>query len=204
MGFGQSAREMEWYDHTATSYSRADPLERAEMKRRLEPYVEGKELKLVLDLGCGTGRYTGIISAQHLVGVDISSKMLGFAKAKDRDVVQADIHNLPFKQDAFDCVTCFGLLGDHVPFFESLPEVSRILVKNSLFVFTISRKSIGSLLVRRLLWSLGHRSDFALARFHESPEHATYELSKHGFRMVAQEWIVVKLKHLLVISTKLM
>jgi ubiquinone/menaquinone biosynthesis C-methylase UbiE len=51
-------------------------------------YVEGRRVKTVLDLGCGTGRFSGALAARfdaEVVGVDPSKKMLEQARGKLRD-----------------------------------------------------------------------------------------------------------------------
>jgi ubiquinone/menaquinone biosynthesis C-methylase UbiE len=66
-----------------------------------------KRLKFstALDIGCGNGRYLAFV-ARHskVVGLDISSKMARAAKQKAResDIVVADMEFIPFQDDAFD------------------------------------------------------------------------------------------------------
>lgn len=51
-------------------------------------YVKDREIKTVLDLGCGTGRFTEALAVcfdTEVVGVDPSTKMLEQAQAKRRD-----------------------------------------------------------------------------------------------------------------------
>ncbi len=70
----------------------------------------------VLDLCCGTGDFTRIISVLHpkakVIGLDFSKKMVQIAKNKNPDkiFVQGDCTDLPFKDSEFDYVTMgFGL-----------------------------------------------------------------------------------------------
>ena len=54
----------------------------------ISSYVQDQQIKTVLDLGCGTGRFTEALAVcfdANVVGVDPSSKMLGQARAKQRD-----------------------------------------------------------------------------------------------------------------------
>lgn len=56
----------------------------------------------VLDIGCGTG----IVSEglDNVVGIDIAFGMAKVYKEKFGKVVLADAHDLPFKDESFDCV----------------------------------------------------------------------------------------------------
>ena len=51
-------------------------------------YVENQRINTILDLGCGTGRFTEALAAQfdaEVVGIDPSTKMLDQARSKRRD-----------------------------------------------------------------------------------------------------------------------
>lgn len=51
-------------------------------------YVRDQQIKTVLDLGCGTGRFSEALAVRfdaEVVGVDPSTKILGQARAKRRD-----------------------------------------------------------------------------------------------------------------------
>jgi SAM-dependent methyltransferase len=76
------------------------------------------DVRSVLDLPCGTGRFTGALAARHaaVVGGDISLEMLQGARAKAGPAdallgfVQADAETLPFGDAAFDCVVCIRFM----------------------------------------------------------------------------------------------
>lgn len=76
--------------------------------------------KLVLDAGCGAGRFLEVAAASgaHAVGVDISSAAdaakLSVAPFPGAEVVQASLFALPFKPGVFDAVYCIGVL-QHTP-----------------------------------------------------------------------------------------
>ncbi len=68
-------------------------------------------LDRLLDLPCGTGRFTAPLAGRSsVVGADISLEMMrvarraGGARAGVLGFVQADAERLPFPDDAFDCV----------------------------------------------------------------------------------------------------
>ena len=76
--------------------------------------------KLVLEVGCGAGRFTEIAlsTGARIVSVDYSSAVdacwENHRPNHDLNVIQGDIYHLPFKPGAFDYVFCFGVL-QHVP-----------------------------------------------------------------------------------------
>jgi SAM-dependent methyltransferase len=76
--------------------------------------------KLVLDAGCGNGRYARLASdwGARVVAVDISSAVdVAQRKIGDRpgvDVIQADLFRLPFRPETFDIVYSVGVLH-HTP-----------------------------------------------------------------------------------------
>lgn len=86
--------------------------------------------KLVLDVGCGMGRFAEVVTrwGAHVIGIDLSGAAEVAAKnLTDRDflAVQADVFALPFAPETFDCIYSMGVLH-HTPdcekAVESLPQ----------------------------------------------------------------------------------
>jgi uncharacterized protein YbaR (Trm112 family) len=76
--------------------------------------------RLVLDVGCGAGRFSEValstgarlVSLDYSEAVDACRANLG---AHERlNVIQGDVYNLPFRHGVFDFVYCFGVL-QHTP-----------------------------------------------------------------------------------------
>jgi ubiquinone/menaquinone biosynthesis C-methylase UbiE len=106
----------------------------------------------VLDMGCGTGRFTVPMAATGalVTGLDISREMLDVTHAKlsehglSADLREGDMARLPFDDNSFDIVTSMLALM-HIPLSDRgrvFAEASRVLrpggrlilgVKNSLF-----------------------------------------------------------------------
>ncbi len=75
--------------------------------------------KLVLDVGCGMGRYADVVTrwGAKVVGIDLSAAAEVAARnLADRDffAVQADVFALPFAPESFDYIYSIGVLH-HTP-----------------------------------------------------------------------------------------
>jgi SAM-dependent methyltransferase len=76
--------------------------------------------ELVLEVGCGAGRFTEVLleAGARVVAVDASSAVEACRETCGDHprlaIVQADLHELPFRAAAFDRVFCYGVL-QHTP-----------------------------------------------------------------------------------------
>jgi len=88
----------------------------------------------VLDAGCGPG-FTIEFLIQNgfkVVGVDRTSEMVKWCKAKGLDVFEGDFTELPFKKNEFNCVisvSAFQWVKDKLSVVE---ELSRVLMSTGL------------------------------------------------------------------------
>ena len=76
----------------------------------------------VLDVGCGSGRFAEVALSlgANVTALDYSSAIdacrANLGPHERLELVQGDIHSLPFKHEAFDCVYCFGvIMHNHDP-----------------------------------------------------------------------------------------
>jgi ubiquinone/menaquinone biosynthesis C-methylase UbiE len=76
-------------------------------------------VRTILDLPCGTGRFTGALAREgyEIVGSDISHEMLRKAASTPdgqqtaiRGYVQANAEKLPLRDDSLDCVVCIRFM----------------------------------------------------------------------------------------------
>ncbi len=90
--------------------------------------------KLVLDVGCGMGRFAEVASrwGAQVVGVDLSraaevaARNLG--ERESVTIFQADVFSLPFAPESFDCIYSIGVLH-HTPECERAFKILPRLLK---------------------------------------------------------------------------
>lgn len=75
--------------------------------------------KLVLDAGCGTGRHAYLSSkfGAKVIAIDLGEGVVtakNLNKNNNVEVIQADIYNLPFKNNTFDFIYSIGVIH-HLP-----------------------------------------------------------------------------------------
>jgi 2-polyprenyl-3-methyl-5-hydroxy-6-metoxy-1,4-benzoquinol methylase len=91
--------------------------------------------KMVLEVGCGAGRFTEILlsAGAIVVALDYSNAVdvcwKNYYLHPNLNVVQGDIYNLPFQEETFDFVFCFGVL-QHTPdvkkaFMSLVPQLKK-------------------------------------------------------------------------------
>jgi SAM-dependent methyltransferase len=106
--------------------------------------------KLVLDAGCGLGRFTEVClnHGAKVVAVDLSGAIdAAYANLRDRDgvfFIQADIFRLPFRGETFDLAYSWGVLH-HTPdpprAFQQLPPLVKPGGKVMAFVYAAYNKA---------------------------------------------------------------
>jgi SAM-dependent methyltransferase len=97
-----------WFDQPWGAY--AFEIERDTLLNALRP-LKGRRL---LDVGCGTGRFTAVFEAAgaHVVGIDRNPGMLALAAERTRSVslLASDAHQLPLEDHGFDVAVATTLL----------------------------------------------------------------------------------------------
>jgi SAM-dependent methyltransferase len=91
-----------------------------------------KDCRSILDIGTGTGRFAQFFenAGFKVVGVDISLSMMAEARKKGvRDLVRADAHHLPFKDDSFDGSIMIHVLHLMQNWVQAIREVGRVTSK---------------------------------------------------------------------------
>jgi SAM-dependent methyltransferase len=116
-----SSFSFEWDIHRKTQYDTASfSPSRDDFGQKIDMPLEGLEQKLVLDAGCGSGRYIDALrnSGAEIIGVDFSYAIDVSYENLSRDprvhLVQADLFRLPFRDGLFDYIYSIGVLH-HTP-----------------------------------------------------------------------------------------
>ena len=135
----------EWYqaDDVADAYedkrfSRGGRLIDRREKEAVLSALGPVEDKRVLEIACGTGRFTVMLAERgaDVVGLDVSAPMLGQGRRKARaagvednlEFIRGDAGGLPFPDDAFDAVFAirfFHLADTPAGFLSEMRRVSR-------------------------------------------------------------------------------
>lgn len=83
----------------------------------------------VLEIGCGPGIFTQILSKKtRVIAVDISKDMLKFVKKRHikAEVLQADMDYLPFKPNSFDVIVAYRVMEYSKNPIKTLKAFSRL------------------------------------------------------------------------------
>lgn len=149
--FSSSAGYSKW----ATNYDQMPNLlldaEQPQVTALLRSFQPGK----VVDLACGTGRYTTLLKKldHQVIGIDQSESMLTIARQKDETIkyIQGDISNTPFSDGEFDLVNCSLALSHSKDLEKPINEISRILKKGGTAVLSD---------IHPMIVALGGHADF--------------------------------------------
>lgn len=113
----------------------------------LDTYQVHRDVKCVLDLGCGSGRHVILLAREgyDTYGIDISQRVIAFAQQwLEREGLKADLKvgsatNLPWGERTFDVVISHGVL-DHMRWEDArqaTKEVARVLKPQGLFYVSL-------------------------------------------------------------------
>jgi ubiquinone/menaquinone biosynthesis C-methylase UbiE len=139
----------EWMKHSRTQIDDKESMK--VFKQKTGFTKEDFKGKLVLDAGCGAGRYTRVakLLGAKVVAVDMSESVdvarQNTLKMDNVNIIRADINYLPFKDNIFDCIVSIGVLH-HTPntkkAFDSLPRLLKSGGKLAIWVY--SNESFGA------------------------------------------------------------
>jgi ubiquinone/menaquinone biosynthesis C-methylase UbiE len=115
----------------------------------------------ILDNGCGTGILFEALPDRryNIVGLDISARMLSYARQRAKNLVLGDSQELPFRNESYDLVVGRSLLH-HLPDpYMGVKEMARVLKKGGKMVVVDTNASFLSALPRYFARRSEHFSD---------------------------------------------
>lgn len=152
-----SSFSFEWRLHKRTQLDSANKggkmegQSRRDFAKRVDFRLSELKDKWVLDAGCGMGRFSEIAVKEgaNLVAVDLSFAVdmafKNIGTLKNAHFIQADLFNLPLRENSFDFVYSFGVLH-HTPdcaaAFDSIAKLVKPSGKLALFVYSSYNKGI--------------------------------------------------------------
>ena len=136
----------EWNVHARTQLD-AGSSDESERTFRAKTGFTPEDLhgRLILDVGCGMGRFSDVVSrwGGHVVGIDLSraveAAQRNIGHRENVNIAQADIFELPFRDETFDFIFSIGVLH-HTPStkaaFDRLPRLLRKNGRIAIWVYT--------------------------------------------------------------------
>ena len=124
-----------------------------------------KKNALLLDAGCNIGTFEEILNnltspEYKTVGMDFAPETIKIAHSKsipNTDFLCADINNLPFKNNSFDCIVTIAVI-EHLPNKQkALNELKRVLKDKGQIVITTPNKKDIILKIHNLIMQTASR-----------------------------------------------
>jgi ubiquinone/menaquinone biosynthesis C-methylase UbiE len=132
-----------WYDALSRSYDELYGEEQNKKHAKVLEFLENREFKIIVDVGCGTGKLLELMSPRSQVGlgIDVSLQMLNRARQRTTDsgiqLIRAEASHLPLKDHIADGVTSVSVTESGPVFEEHFNELSRIATKDATLIMTI-------------------------------------------------------------------
>jgi len=167
----------EWNVHRTTQLDSLNGRSDSERRLRHELGFPLEELhgKLVLDIGCGSGRFAEVALryGATVVGIDLSlavdAAYKNIGRHPNMHILQADVFKLPLKREVFDVIYSIGVLH-HTPncrvAFEQLPKhlkaggrlaITVYIAANRVYIASSNLwRRVTTRLPKRLLYALCH------------------------------------------------
>jgi ubiquinone/menaquinone biosynthesis C-methylase UbiE len=121
----------EYWSKRVTRYrcNRQNDLNTRTLQGLLEKNMDSYKPTKVLEIGCGPGIFTQLLSNKtRVVALDISKDMLKFVKKRgiQAELLQADMDYLPFKLNSFDFIVAYRVMEYSKNPIKTLNAISRV------------------------------------------------------------------------------
>jgi ubiquinone/menaquinone biosynthesis C-methylase UbiE len=132
-----------WYNALSRNYDELYGEEQSKKHAKVLELLRDGEFKIIVDVGCGTGKLLGLVSqrSQLGLGIDLSVQMLIRAKPRTAghriQLVRADAAHLPLKDHVADGVISVSMTGSGRLLKQHTDELSRIATKDATLIMTI-------------------------------------------------------------------
>ena len=132
----------QWKQYKKTqldSYS-GSPISENRLNRCLGELQKNLQGKLVLEAGCGAGRFTEVLlkKGATLVSADLSSavevNIENFPVSDKHIVIQADINDMPYADESFDMVICLGVIQHTTNSEKTIEDLYKLVKKGGALV----------------------------------------------------------------------
>lgn len=156
---------------------------------------EVKNVKNILDVGIGTGRFSKILIDKNITvtGLDISEEMLKAAEEKLGEKVElflGDAENIPFNDNSFDGIVCMRVFKYFKNHEKALREFNRICKKNGLVIFgaanSISYQSVINF-ISKIFYKVGIKRQYSSSLNLISLRKLKKLLNENDFRVIKIE-----------------
>jgi SAM-dependent methyltransferase len=133
----------------------------------------------ILDAGCGSGAFLSILQKQaKAYGIDSSLRACGLCADKRNNVVQADIRQLPFRENSFDAVFALDLIEHAEEESDVLNEIYRVCSPGGTCIITVP--AWDSLWGERDSY-LGHKRRYTAKKLRIALESARFKIIKCSY-----------------------
>ena len=117
------------------------PLQGSAHLRKMADKIGVGPGRLVLDIACGLGEWLHACDARgaKVHGIDLSERAIQYCRKNmpDGEFYAQPAEQLPFADDSFDYVTCFGSLEHFVEPVLALREMARVAKRDARFVILV-------------------------------------------------------------------
>jgi ubiquinone/menaquinone biosynthesis C-methylase UbiE len=132
----------EFFESLAITWDSHQPENRTSLINEMLCVVENftTEPDSILDIGTGTGAIIPLLKKRYpkssIISIDLATEMLLHARARvsNANLVEADVHRLPFIGQSFSAVICHNSFPHFSNKTVALVEIKRMLTSGGIFV----------------------------------------------------------------------